>query len=491
MKTISAEQFKKQFGEDVYNSFGTTPKKDPGYLQRLGKSFEKTSLDIGEGIYEQSKVIGEGMEAGKRGDLFGGLQKTSQGVVRAGLRGAGGFSKIALSPVMEAPGIKQATEFIGENLAKTTPIQKYMEWSQKHPEAAKDIENVLDITALVGATKAVQAAIPKVKAGVKTGVKTVVGTPPPDGGSGTGILGAVGKVKTLTKNAPENIMNRVARLNPTDEIKFTKITGKSPGKYLTDTGNFGNPQDIITKESLKFIQSKDLVDDALSKLPGEYKLKPINTALEEIIKKGQKVSSPGAEAGYLSTAKQLLEKSKSQGLSMAEINGVKRLFEREVKLGYNKTLNPDLIDKATRIDGAIRQWQFSKADYLGFKNIAQMNKQTQISKFLVDKLGNKIVGQQALNNVTLTDWIMLSGGNPASVGGFLTKKFFSSKAAQARIAKILSGNKSTMAFPETSLTPEYLKKQALPQGKPAGEYPIIPKAPTTYESQAPIKKLKK
>jgi hypothetical protein len=470
MKTISAEQFKKQFGEDVYNSFGVSQKeKEPGYLSRIGK----TIMGEAEAITAQAQ---KAFATPK--NIPEAIQKGFVEIPRTAFRTIGGVAKTATAPLFEAPGIKEATEFIGGKLVEVPMVQKYAEWSQKHPEAAKDIENILDIGAFLGVSKGVQSGLQGIK-------KTI---PKIQGKAEEITSNIASKAKTITQNTPENIMNRVARLNPTDEIKFTKVAGKSPGKYLVDTGNFGNPQDIITRESLKFVQSKNLVDDALSKLPGEYKVTPINTALKEIINKGNKVSSPGARAEYLSSAKQLLQKSKSQGLNMSEINQVKRLFEREIKLGYNKTLNPDLVDKATRIDNVIRKWQLDKARYLGVKNIDAMNKQTQLSKFLIDKLGNKIVGQQALNNITLTDWIMLSGGDPAAVGGFLAKKFFSSKSVQARIAQMLSGNKQGMVTPDITSTPEYLKRPALPMGKPLGEYAIPLKAPTTYEAGVPKSK---
>ena len=121
-----------------------------------------------------------------------------------------------------------------------------------------------------------------------------------------------------------------------------------------------------------------------------------------------------------------------------ELKNVKKLFEKEVKLGYNKLTDAPKIKQATYLDDAIRTFQDETASKLGFTNIRDLSKQIQASKFIIDKLGNKIVSNELLNGVSLTDYIILAGGEPASIGAFLTKKIFSNKGIQAKIAKMLS-----------------------------------------------------
>jgi hypothetical protein len=150
---------------------------------------------------------------------------------------------------------------------------------------------------------------------------------------------------------------------------------------------------------------------------------------------------------------------------MSEINEVKRLYEKEVKLGYNKLTNGDKVQQATNIDDALREWQVQQAKDLGFTNIDELNKQTQLSKFLINKLGDRIVGKASSNGMDLSDWIVLSGGNPASIAGFLTKKFFSSAIIQAKTAELLSGGQKTgQITPKTEVTPANIERQVSPQG---------------------------
>ena len=278
------------------------------------------------------------------------------------------------------------------------------------------------------------------------GVGSIVGGAIPLVGAG---LNAAGKAtsklanKTVDKLTPDSasIMDRVARLKPTDATKFKKLAGKSHGEYLRETGNFGTPEKIIENEAKKFAKSIKSVDKTLAKLKGTFKDGSIDDALNGILDKAKSTSGANVKSPYLKRVTELLEKNNKVGLDMTEINEVKRLFEKNVKLGYNKLTNGDMVERATNIDNALRKWQVSKAKELGFKNIDKLNKQTQLSKFIVDKLGDQVVGKNGLNGVGLTDWIMLSGGDPPAVGGFLTKKVFSSNTVQSKIAQMVNKGK--------------------------------------------------
>jgi hypothetical protein len=274
------------------------------------------------------------------------------------------------------------------------------------------------------------------------------------------------KFSSATQEAPANIMNRVARLKPTDEVNFTKLSGgKTPGEYLTETGNFGAPDKVIATEASKFKTSMESVDTELAKLPGVYKDGSITDALTGLLKKSQEVSGANVKAPYYQQVIDLVSKYNSGGLTMKDINLVKRLYERNVKLGYNKLVNGAQVEQATNIDSALRKWQVKQATDLGFTNIDALNKQTQLSRFLVNKLGDQLVGQAGLNGVSLTDWIVLSGGDASSIAGFLTKKFFSSKTVQAKVAEMLNQKDvKGLITPETSITPANIERRVSPQG---------------------------
>lgn len=427
----------------------------------------------------------------------GGAQSLKAGVQGVSQLGAavGGISTALTAPL--APLFNAGTK-IGQNLGNMTPtpIAKGVAAVGNNPifqDNAPDIMNLANLAFTEQAPKLADQVSPtmtkigEAASSVSDAAQSAVG----------------GAKEAIVGDASANIMNRVARLNPTDFSKFEKMAGETPGEYLARTGNFGSPDTIIANEATKFTNSLNEVDTALESLPGTYKPGAVKDALAQLQDKAEAVSTENVKAPFAEDVQALTDKFNSSGLDMAEINTVKRLYERNVKLGYSKLLNPDAVEKATNVDSAIRDWQANKAEDLGFTNISDLNKQTQISKFIINKLGDKIVGQSGLNGISLTDWIMLSGGTPESVAGFLVKKFFSSKTVQANIAKLLSTGKPDLPIkanlsPKTPALPQPLKTPvgtsptsiAPESGKPMsmGTYKL---APNPYTGRAEIKNYRK
>src|SRR3990167_2276956 len=257
---------------------------------------------------------------------------------------------------------------------------------------------------------------------------------------------------------PKKIMNRVTRLTPNQANNFKKLAGESHGSYLSRTGNFGTPQQIVENEAVKFANSLNQVDDALAKLPGNHKSQYLDIVLNDLVKRESQI---GVKSPQTAIVNQLFQKNKAVGLTMSESNIVKRLYERTVKFGYMKEQNAIGIARSTRLDNALRDWQFSKAKELGLKNLDKLNKQTQLSKFIVDKLGSQIGGKTGNQAISLTDWIVLSGGDPTAISAFFAKKFFGNKGIQAGFAKTLAGK------PEGAITAQTGKGQSL-LGMPKG-----------------------
>ena len=252
-----------------------------------------------------------------------------------------------------------------------------------------------------------------------------------------GVTGLIAKPSALLPKG-ENIMNRVARLTPRQAQKFKEMSGVSHGQYLKETGNFGTPKEIIEKEAQKFANSMKTADSALETLQGTFKPEPVGTAINDLVEREVRVSAPGAPSQDLERTIFLKKKFMEQGLTMPEINEAKRLYERNIRMDFVKQNLPEGIARATNIDNALRKWQFAKADELGLKNLPEINKQTRLSKFIVDNLGKQINGKVGNNGITLTDWIILSNGDPTAIGAFLTKKAVLNNRIQSRIAKAVS-----------------------------------------------------
>jgi hypothetical protein len=248
-------------------------------------------------------------------------------------------------------------------------------------------------------------------------------------------------------NKPANIMQRVARISKGKQAKFEKTAGESVGEYLTKRGIFGDIDEITSQLYKRFESSKKIADDSLEQIDGLFEPEVVKTALEELIERETRVSSPGALSPNLSRVKRLNDKLNQKGLSMSEINEVKRLYESNIKLDYLRQNLPESIAKANNVDDAIRTWQFDKADEMGLKNLPEINRETRLARQLADDLGTEYSGSAGNNAITLTDWIVLSGGEPSSVGAFLAKKTLSGRGVRSSWAKYLYDGPS-VGFPK-------------------------------------------
>ena len=475
MRTIDAKQFQSKYGDAAVTALSVPQKQ--GYFSRVGSDVKGK---VGEATQSYSDYL-------EKPTLTGGLY--------AGANIAKNVSSAILSPVTEAlkpvvePVFEKTITPISEAIVNTPQVQRAIDIMSKNPELAgaiaDTIETGLNVAGIEGTIYTFKGGINFVKNVAEKGKDYI----PPSGPDG-GIKGTANKIADVTGNAPSDIMNRVARLKPNDAVEFKRLSGKTQGEYLTETGNFGSPERIITNEARKYTQSMQSVDTSLEELKGVYQAGPVEDALTQLVEKVKSVSTPNTPSPYLTTVMNLYNKYRAGGLTMGEINIVKRLFEKNVKLGYNKLLSPEKVELATNIDNAVRTWQVQTAYDLGFKNIFDLNKQTQLSKFLVNKLGNQVINESLLNGVTLTDWIVLSGGNVQNIAGFFAKKFFSNKAVQAKLAELLNqkGVKG-MITPEMEASVMNQLRGTFPQGV----RPELPAPATTYPptSNVPVISLPK
>lgn len=450
---------------------GVTPtqtsavQQEPGVMQRVGSVISNAGAGVNEAITStEGGSFGKGVRA--TASAFNAIPQVANELLPQPVRST-------LSKVGEKIG--QGFNFITDKVAQTKlfsevgslEAQGYIN-SQTAPELYKLKENLRTASAGGEIANTILAADQITKTGQQLVNTGKVGATKLNETVTNASQQVKQKLQSVASGQPEVIMNRVARLTPTSFNKFKNISGQTPGEYLTKTGNFGTPDKIVMRETEKFINSMNSVDTALEKLPGVYKSSYVEEAFKGLIEKAQAQSSGSIRPPFYNEMVQLLSKYNASGLTQKEINIVKRMFEKNVKLadrGVAAQINADAVKKATYIDDALRNWQIDTASKLGFENIRAMNKQTQISRTLANELGKQIVGKSGLNGLNITDWIMLSGGDAASISGFLTKKFFSDAGVQARIAQFL--NKAEIT-PEIKAilnpTQENAFRQVSPQG---------------------------
>lgn len=283
---------------------------------------------------------------------------------------------------------------------------------------------------------------------------------------GTGING----IENARNNAlaPESIMQRVARISKEKQAKFQDLIGESVGEFLVNRGIFGDVESISTQLYNRFIKSYKTADDALAKIEGTYQPKPVKTVLDDLLAREQRISSEGAPSRDLSRVQELTNKYETTGLTMSEINEAKRIFERNIRFDYLKQNLPESVARANTLDNAIREWQFNQAENMGLKNLRTINKETQATKQLLNDLGKEYAGSAGNNVMSLSDWVIIAGGDPTAVAAFFTKKLFSAKGFQSFIAKYLSRDKEVLPDPYADFMAPYGQQPRLPAGQGTG-----------------------
>lgn len=146
---------------------------------------------------------------------------------------------------------------------------------------------------------------------------------------------------------------------------------------------------------------------------------------------------------------------------MSEINEVKRFYEQNNKLTYGKDITAgEKSIRATNIDNAVREWQIKTAEENGFDNLREMNKETQASKFLLDKLVKNENGRLGNNYFTLTDYITGVGAtvNPSMLTVLVGKKIANSNWFRNGYVKVLNKINGAETISEKLANIEAIKK---------------------------------
>lgn len=379
--------------------------------------------------------------------------------------GAGAIQTV-FSPLapLTAP-ISKGVEFAADKISDNPSVQKFAQ-SKTGQVVARGAENAANLSTIAGAVMGPKAAVRSVS---NVAAKT------------TGAFDDLSaSLKTTARqqagSQPAKIMQRVARVSKGKQAKFEGMAGESIGDYLTKRGIYGNVDEISGKLYERFNKSKDVADGALAELSGTYNPPAIKTALKELLDRETRVSTEGAPSQILSRVEELNAKLEKQGLTMSEINEAKRFYEKNVRVDYLKQNLPESVARANNIDSAIRTWQLKQANTLGLKNLDKINKETQLSRQLLDDLGQEYSGSAGNNAMTLTDWIMLSGGDPSAIAGFLVKKGFSSKGVQSAIAEALNKNKPVMGNIRAEMGPSEVPRLNAPtsqfRSQTSGSTPI-------------------
>lgn len=450
MLTLSQDEFKKKYGSAGLQVFQPDTQ---AQSEKTGESYFKRVTDsVGTDIADRSAKVDQILQRDTN-PITKGVQVFGQG--------AGMAANTLEKTVTEIPGVKRGLGVVGSGFSAVANLPPFKSISDELSNSKRlqelitlygsdqnfkdSVDAVANIARLAGdvegVTKAATGVTEKTLATGKMAAQNITDAVDTTVTKGKELAGtAVDKVAN-----PNSIMQRVARIPKGAQAKFEKMAGESVGEYLNKRDIYGNTEEILTKLYDRFSASRNAADEAIAKLSGEFKAKPVETALNELFARETRISSPGALSSDFKRVRELRNKYQKSGLNMSEINEVKRLYERNVRLDYVKSNLPEGVARSTTIDSALRDWQFGQAEKLGLKNLPEINKETRLAKQLLDDLGRENAGIQGNNAIPLSDVILLSSGDPKVVSLYITKKILGSKRVGSKISQYLYKGEKTGA----------------------------------------------
>lgn len=229
----------------------------------------------------------------------------------------------------------------------------------------------------------------------------------------------------------EDLLQNTNRMTKWEQSKFYQRFNQSVGKWLNDRW-LKSWEDIVNY----FTSSKNKVDEALASIKWEFTSKELTDVLDDVVDFATSTNSPQANRMIA-----LAEKNAKWGLTMSEINEVKRFFEAHNKFNYLSKWTAKQAEKATNMDTALRERQFKIAEENWFSNLAELNKETAAAKEILNGV-KKWEAWVAWNNpISLTDVIVAfwwGGLSPESMAMYLLKKEWETPAVRSKIVDMLN-----------------------------------------------------
>lgn len=205
-------------------------------------------------------------------------------------------------------------------------------------------------------------------------------------------------VKSGAIKMADELIWSINHLSKAQERNFKQMIWEKSGKWLNDRW-------IDSWEKLieYFRSSRNKVDEALAAIDWRF----TSDELTDVLNDSVRFAIRTKDKEFLNRLKELYAKNAEWWLTMSEINEVKRYFERNNKFTYLTKGTGEQAKRATNMDTALRKWQQKVAEENWFNNLAELNKETQAAKHLLNNAYD--MKWTASNNpIVLTDWIVLA-----------------------------------------------------------------------------------
>lgn len=218
--------------------------------------------------------------------------------------------------------------------------------------------------------------------------------------------------------SPERLIHTTLKLKPNQITKISKknIAGKSPGKWLAEKGISGTPDEIVDDLGKIHTSSKALVDETLASIPDEFS--DVASVQKGLAILDDLYSGATGLEDDVAAIRALASKSSH---NLTEINQIKRLLSDAdiifARSGGEKT--GAAAKGAEKVRAALQKFVEEKALDIADVDVGPINKNTQVSKEIIDAIENSADTQSVRRFLTLgsTEISVLGGVIGGAAGG--------------------------------------------------------------------------
>lgn len=257
---------------------------------------------------------------------------------------------------------------------------------------------------------------------------------------GLGLL-AKGTKEFLTKTTPKWLMDNAIKPSLNELKKNIKYGTKTLGQELLDEGVKGSPQKLLDIANSKTGQLESQLQEILN-APFLSKVKitrnQINPYLESLLK--QKAGTPGLASDVQKINSVI--KSIPKSMNLLEANQMKRRIYTELRdVAYK--LDPKLGARSSALKQIARGLKTEIEKAVGETTVQDINRQLSIYGRLEDSIVSQLARNLRNNGVSLTDAILIAGGElkPSGFLASIVRKTIGSAQVKTGTAQILSKGK--------------------------------------------------
>lgn len=441
MKTVSSEEFKKLYGETAVTQFSTpTPAKTSPLKELPGKLAQRYKEGI-SGVKQAVSNVATGKTS-----LGTGVQRVASRSVGAAGRGVGdviGAGVSALAPDALEEKVGQAISPISQPI-----MERFNKLKETNPELAKDIEDALGMSELLGAGAVTRPVKQVAQAGARTAVNATESAVRVAGKTGTYAKGVADDVIPTTDRVINHQITKALDLSPGDLDKISRSTGNNVGPWLAENNLISTNKELTQKGIKDFYQKNyDEVRAEIKKADeGEIvyfreasSIPGYQQALGELNKKTQSV--PGLE-DVNTEIKTLLEKPNP---TLSDVQRTKELLDDHFSL-YKATgdVSEGVAKQGlAKIRQEIKEYIETEVKKATGADIKKLNNNVTTSRNINEAITTRAPKGLTASNIKMGD-LGIFGVGFAMGGGPLTglallfgKKLLETPTVRLRIAKYL------------------------------------------------------